>query len=149
MYNNTNAAATGIMQYVGNVSVKCNGQIPLGGTDKVHWVRTGLRQFRGLCLVGSGRVCVRVVEFGTRCFIHTYQFAVYVGEPITRFIPSTVACGWCADQLFVGCTYDINSALYALCYAINTPDNVWNAVSWKCTFISYRPSFCYNTTCYV
>jgi len=52
-----------------------NVQIPLGGFDqtlsetrvgdKVRWVRAGLRQVRGLCLVGSGRVRVRVVEFGT------------------------------------------------------------------------------------
>ena len=48
------------------VFVLAKVQIPLDGThptlsetrasDKVRWVRTGLRQVRGLCLIGSGPV---------------------------------------------------------------------------------------------
>ena len=38
-------------------------QIPLGGPDQTVG-DPGLRQVRGLCLVGSGPVRVRAVEFG-------------------------------------------------------------------------------------
>jgi len=56
--------------------VSCCVQTPLGGPDQttsetqvaetsIRWVRAGFRQVRGLCLVRSGPVRVRVVEFGT------------------------------------------------------------------------------------
>jgi len=34
-------------------------------SDKARWVRSGFRQIRGHCLVGSGPISVLVVEFGT------------------------------------------------------------------------------------